>query len=59
MSSTINLSTELAQIEGIVLTERAFDSLHKEWSQYLTEFDEECFRKVFVLLKLLCHIAAL
>lgn len=47
MSSTINLSTELAQIEGIVLTERAFDSLHKEWSQYITEFDEECFSKGF------------
>ncbi len=47
MSSNINLSSELAKIEGIVLTERAFDSLHKEWSKYLTEFDEECFSKGF------------
>lgn len=47
MRSTINLSSELANIEGIVLTEQALDSLQKEWSEYLTVFDEECFSKGF------------
>ena len=47
MSSTINLSSELAMIEGLVLTERAFESIQKESSEYLTAFDEECFQNGF------------